>query len=166
MKSIITFRAFLLLLFALLFLSCNSEHPVDLESEKAKILDLHHAQRHYHFKKDSIAFADQLSDNFISVNRGIISKPEKGETISRYHGYFSSVEFLKWDDVSEPVIKFSDDGTMAYTIVDKIVAITSENEDGELTQSETHFAWTAIYRKYGDQWKIDCVTSTNKPETN
>ena len=55
---------------------------------------------------------------------------------------------------------------MAYTIVDKIVAITSENEDGELTQSETHFAWTAIYRKYGDQWKIDCVTSTNKPETN
>ncbi len=35
-----------------------------------------------------------------------------------------------------------------------------------LTQGATHFAWTTIYRKYEDGWKIDCVTSTQIPEEN
>jgi len=26
-----------------------------------------------------------------------------------------------------------------------------------------YFAWTVIYIKYRNEWKIDCVTSTNKP---
>jgi hypothetical protein len=136
---------------------------IDKSEEESKILKLHNAQRDYHFNKDSIAFANQFSDNFISVNKGIISSPKKEETISRYNGYFSSVEFIKWDDVSDPIIKFSDDGSMAYTIVDKIVTLTYKDKTGNTVQGNTHFAWTAIYRKYGDQWKIECVTSTEKP---
>jgi hypothetical protein len=120
-------------------------------------------QREYHFNKDSIAFANQLSENFISVNKGKITTPSKSETRSRYHGYFSAVEFVKWDDVSEPIIRFSDDGSLAYTIVDKIVTITYKDSLGNSVQGETHFAWTAIYKKYHDQWKIDCVTSTERP---
>ena len=83
--------------------------------------------------------------------------------ISRYHNYFSEVEFVKWDDVTDPIIRFSDDGKLAYAIVDKIVKITYEGENGDLIDDETHYAWTAIYKKYGDEWKIDCVTSTEKP---
>lgn len=150
-------------LVAFTFSSCHDQKKVDFDSEKEEILKMHNAQRDYHFNKDSIAFANQLSKNFISVNRGEISSPKKDKTISRYHGYFSSVEFLKWDDVSDPIIKFSDDGSMAYTIVDKIVAVSHKDENGNPTEGQTHFAWTAIYKKYGDQWKIDCVTSTNKP---
>ena len=52
---------------------------------------------------------------------------------------------------------------MAYTIVDKIVTVNYEGEDGATIVDSTHFAWTAIYRKYGTEWKIDCVSSTNKP---
>lgn len=155
--------AFLFFAAAITFSSCNESKGPDFELEKEKILRLHNAQRDYHFNKDSIAFAKQLSKNFISVNRGIISSPEQRETISRYHRYFSSVDFLKWDDVSDPVIKFSNDGSMAYTIVNKIVATTDKVKDSTITEGQTHFAWTAIYKKYRDEWKIDCVTSTNKP---
>ena len=163
MKPVTTIKQiFLFVSVAFIFSACNNIKNVDLEFEKNQILKLHNAQRHYHFNKDSIAFANQQSTNFISVNRGKISSPKQSETISRYHGYFSSVEFLKWDDISEPIIKFSDDGSMAYTIVDKIVAVSSQDIKGNKTVSETHFAWTAIYKKYDDQWKIDCVTSTNK----
>lgn len=146
-----------------IFSACIEQKKVDFESEKQQILKLHNAQRDYHFNKDSVAFANQLSKNFISVNRGEIKSPKKDETISRYHNYFSSVEFLKWDDVSVPIIKFSDDGSMAYTIVDKIVTVSRKDQNGNTVEGRTHFAWTAIYKKYGDQWKIDCVTSTNKP---
>ena len=153
-----------ILILVIVLNACNAPQPVDLEKEKEKILAMHHAQRDYHFNKDSIAFANQMSDQFISVNRGIISRPKREETIARYNRYFSSVEFIKWDDLAEPIIKFSDDGTMAYTIVDKIVTLTYQDENDSTVEGSTHFAWTTIYRKYGDEWKTDCVTSTNVPE--
>ncbi|NNE30885.1 MAG: hypothetical protein HKN40_00805 [Winogradskyella sp.] len=144
-------------------LACKESNEIDFDKEKQAILKLHKAQRDYHFDKDSIAFANQLSNQFISVNKGEIKKPERSHTISRYHNYFSSVEFLKWDDISDPVIRFSNDGSMAYTIVDKIVEVSNKAIEGSLSKDKTHFAWTAIYKKYGNEWKIDCVTSTNKP---
>ena len=143
-------------------LSCTPVEKPSLEEEKQKILELHHAQRAIHFNKDSIAFVNQLSNQFISVNKGEITRPKREETLSRYNNYFSSVEFVKWDDVTEPIIRFSDDGSMAYTIVDKIVTVTYKDEEGNKQEGETHFAWTAIYTKHNGEWKIDCVTSTNK----
>jgi len=148
----------------LVFFACTETKVFDKEAEKAEILRMHNLQRDYHFKKDSLAFVNQLSDDFISVNRGEITQPERAETLARYHDYFSSVEFVKWDDVSEPIIKFSDDGSMAYTIVDKIVRTRYKNEAGEDVEGETHFAWTAIYKKSADGWKIVNVTSTQKSE--
>ncbi|TVZ55881.1 hypothetical protein OD91_1154 [Lutibacter sp. Hel_I_33_5] len=158
MKKILSF-----ILVILISTSCTNCKLIDKSEDKSKILKLHNTQRDYHFNKNSNAFANQFSDSFISVNKGLISRPKKEETISRYNGYFSSVEFIKWDDETEPIIKFSDDGSMAYTIVDKIVTLTYKNQMGDTVQRETHFAWTAIYKKYGKQWKIDCVTSTEKP---
>ncbi len=156
------FNILTLLFIILLVSSCTAENQFDEKKETNEILKLHNLQRDYHFNRDSIAFANQLSDNFISVNKGKITRPSRQETISRYHSYFSSVEFIKWDDVTEPIIIFSEDGSIAYTIVDKIVQTTYENESGNKESGETHFAWTAIYKKYKDGWKVDCVTSTQK----
>lgn len=160
----LTKNLLLLTLFLVFILSCEEKKESDFSGDKAAILRLHNEQRKYHFNKDSIAFANQLSDHFISVNRGKITRPKKEETIARYNQYFSSVEFVQWDDVTEPIIHFSDDHSMAYTIVDKIVEITYVDEDGKNVEGETHFAWTAIYKKYGDEWKIDCVTSTEQAD--
>ena len=156
-------KIFLQTLILGILLSCSNTKEISLSEEKDRILKLHNSQRDYHFNKDSIAFANQLSNNFVSVNKGKITLPKTEETISRYNRYFSSVEFVKWDDITEPIIKFSDDGSMAYTIVNKIVLVTYEDENGNTKEGETHFAWTTIYKKYGNEWKIDCVTSTEKP---
>lgn len=144
-----------------LFIACGS--PANLKLEKEKILALHHAQRDYHFQKDSIAFVNQFSDHFISVNNGIISSPTKEETLQRYQNYFSAVEFVKWDDVQEPIIKFSDDGTMAYSVVEKEVAVRYSDRNNKIVEGRTQFAWTAIFRKENNEWKLACMTSTNRP---
>ena len=128
--------------------SCSNKSEFDEQKERDKILKLHNLQRDYHFKKDSISFVNQLSENFISINKGSISRPKRDETLKRYNNYFSSVEFIKWDDVSYPIIKFSKDGSLAYTIVDKLVQVKYKDEKGETVYGETHFAWTAIYRQY------------------
>ena len=158
------FKLIIILIITLLF-SCSKHGEFDKKQETEEILKLHNLQRDYHFKKDSISFVNQLSENFVSVKKGVITRPERSETLKRYNGYFSSVEFLKWDDVTKPVIKFSEDGTLAYTIVDKMVQVTYKDESEETVYGETHFAWTAIYKKYGNEWKIECVTSTERPDT-
>lgn len=150
------------LFIVILLSSCDTQPPFDIETETQAILAAHHQTRDYHFNKDSIAFANQLSENFISVNRGKITSPTKESNVSRYNRYFSSVEFVKWDDVSDPIIRFSDDGSLAYTIVDKIVEVSYEDENGKTQNSSTHYAWTAIYKKYDGVWKTDCVTSTER----
>ena len=155
-------KIFLTTLVVGIFLSCNKAKENTLSVEKEKILTLHNLQRDYHFNKDSIAFLNQLSDNFISVNKGKITSPKRKETLTRYHRYFSSVEFVKWDDITPPIIKFSDDGSLAYCIVDKLVVLTYEDANKKKVEQKTHFAWTSIYKKYGDEWKIDCVISTEK----
>jgi len=154
---------FLILLFVMSIVSCSNQREFNKDKETKAIMELHNMQRAYHFNKDSISFANQLSENFILINKGIISRPKKSETISKYNSYFSSVEFIKWDDFSKPIIEFSDDGTLAYSIVDKIVKVAYKDTTGETIEGETHFVWTAIFKKYGNEWKIDCITSTEKP---
>ena len=155
-----------LVFLGILPMSCSDRAALlfDLEQEKAEILKMHAAQRSNHFEKDSVSAARQLSDRFISVNRGEVKQPTIEETMKRYHRYFSAVEFVKWDDVAEPVVRFSADGSMAYTIVEKEV-IVRYTDEGQVLEDRIEFAWVAIYAKGPAGWKIDCVSSTNKEVT-
>ena len=141
----------------------NKQVIIDPIEEEKKILELHQLQRKYHFEKMAEAFADQMSSNMLSVNRGEIKEASRAENIERYSNYFNAVEFVKWDDLKDPIIRFSDDYSMAYTIVNKEVVVQYPNENDSLQNHRTEFSWVAIYKKYREGWKIDCVASTNKP---
>ncbi len=140
--------------------SCSSDF--DEERERQAILDLHEAQRDYHFQKKAEEFAGLMSEHFLSVSGGRVSRPTYEENVKRFGGYFNSVEFVKWDDVQPPMIRFSDDGSLAYTVVEKQVIVTYPDEKGGMFTDTTDFAWVTIYKKYKDGWKIDGVASTNK----
>jgi len=158
MKAILT-----TLIAMMLLVSCSHQIPFDEQQAIADIMKMHHSQRDFHFKKDSISFMKQFSHDFTSVNAGEISFPSKKATQSRYHRYFSSVDFRKWDDIQEPLIRFSDDGTLAYTIAEKLVEIEYTSERGVVVADSTHFAWMTVYRNTADGWKIESVVSTNRP---
>lgn len=80
----------------------------------------------------------------------------------RISKYFGSVQFIKWDDTAEPIIRFSDDGSLAYAIVQKDVIVTYPDSTGNAVNDTTHYAWSSIYRKQNGQWKVECNISTNK----
>lgn len=158
-------RTFLLLVLGLTIIYSCEQKPAFNESEaRAQILELHHAQRKHHFEKLIAESEAILSDSFISINRGEITQPTREESTARRKRYYDSVEFEKWDDLEPPVIRFSDDGSLAYTAVHKVVTATYQNENQEQERGTTEFAWLAIYKKYPEGWKIDCVASTNKPD--
>jgi len=150
------------LIFITFLLSCNSISTPGFEEEKKEILQLEAKQREYHFTKNAKAFTGMFSEDFLSINKGAINKPSRKSSYEMFDEYFKSAEFVKWDDNKAPVIRFSNDGSVAYVAVDKVVIVKMLNGTRKEIMDTTNFAWLTVYKKYENEWKIDCVTSTNK----
>lgn len=140
--------------------SCSNEIT---DSNYNRVVKLHEKQRDYHFEKNAQDFVNLFSENFISVNKGEISIPEKEESLKRFSSYFESVQFEKWDDLRNPIIYFSEDSSMAFTVVNKEVVLSYNHENDTIIDT-TQYAWVTIYAKNNNnEWKILCNASTTKP---
>lgn len=143
-----------------LFISCSPK--IDLLNEKAAIRNLLQQERKAHFERDVELFISEFADSMISVNKGKISVATPDENKKRIGSYFGRVEFIKWDDVKDPVIRFSDDGSLAYAIVQKQVIVSYPDSLGKTLIDTTDYAWASVYRKQKGDWKVECNVSTNK----
>ena len=152
-------RNYYLVALSLLTVACD---PFNRADEVQKIMEVHQAQRDHHFNGDAKAMADILTADFIAVNEGVVSEPTYGENFERFRSYFNSVRFLKWEDLSKPIIEFSEDGSLAYVHVRKLVDVKYPGAKGDSLIESTIFAWTSIYRKISDQWKMEAIASTQK----
>lgn len=161
------FTCFVRLFFFLLPLFCGAcqQHRFDLEVEKQKLLALHQMQQDAHLQENALAFVSQFDDDMISVNHGNITTMSPKSSRPRIQSYFDQVSFKKWADVTPPRIEFSEDGSMAYMVVDKMVVLSYQNEQKQNLEESTHFAWVSIFKKQKNgKWKIVCNVSTNEPE--
>lgn len=150
---------YFLILFSLLAIAQSCSDHFDLEAEKKAILTIHDEQRKAHMEKNiSLLLRDSLTD-YIEVNRGVVRKPTYAESFKRFKSYFDAVDFIKWDDITPPIISFSEDGTMATSIVDKLVITRSKSENRFDT---THYAWLAVFKKIDGKWQMHRMGSTNK----
>jgi hypothetical protein len=62
--------------------------------------------------------------------------------------------------MKEPVIRFSNDGSMAYAIVEKQVILKNKSEGNRI--DTINYAWVSIYEKKEKDWKLVCNASTNE----
>ncbi len=148
------------LILAYFFAACHhSNIPVDIEVEKKAILAIHEDQRKSHIEKDILLLLRDSSTDYIEVNRGLIKKPTYAESYKRFKSYFDEVDFIKWDDVSPPIISFSEDATMATSVVDKLVITRRKSENNQL--DTTHYAWLAVFKKINGKWQLHRMGSTN-----
>lgn len=159
-KYNLKFSLIIFILSLIILHSCQND--VNVLKERNLILKLHEDQRTFHFEKNINGLVNMFSPNFHSIDRGQISKPSIAESRSRFTKYFNIVDFIKWDDVKEPIVSFSNDGSMAYTIVNKLVVLSYENEKLETVLDTTYYSWVSVYKKYNKDWKLDCIVSTIK----
>ncbi len=121
-----------------------------------KLLELHELQRNAHFNRDAKLLTSIMADNFTEVRNGKINTPKKEDLFKRFQGYFDSVTFIEWDDIQPPIIKISDDATLAQIFVQKRVKLkTNENQ-----VESTIYAWTATFKKNLNNWVMTSITST------
>jgi hypothetical protein len=141
--------------------SCTS--PSDPDAERSAILEILKQERKAHFEKDIDLFISTFSDSVVSVYDGSFEINTPADNKARFGPYFKSVEFVKWDDMTSPVIDISDDGTMAYAVVQKQIVLTYPDTLGNPITDAAQYAWVSIYRKMDHHWKLVCNASTYQP---
>ncbi len=150
-----------ILLSLLLVYTFQACHPVpDMDAEKKAILAIHHNQQKAHLEKNVALLLGDSSADYIEINRGLVKKPSYTENFKKFTAYFESVDFVTWEDVSPPIISISDDGTMATSVVEKLVVTRAKSADHKLDTS--HFAWLAVFKKVNEKWQLHRMGSTNK----
>ena len=144
----------------LLLAACYS--PGNNDADRNAIIALQQQQRTAHFNKDADLFASEFQQGLYMVNKGKADSSSIAAHKKKIQSYFDAVKFIKWDDVAAPIIKFSDDHSMAYAIIQKQVILETTDSTGKTFTDTTDYAWTSIYRKQNNEWKLVCNTSTNK----
>lgn len=151
---------FLFILFAVTGLLASCKSTPDFEVERAAIMSVHNLQQMAHLEKNPSMLLGNHSKDFIEVNRGKITQPSYNESLGKFSAYFDAVEFIKWEDITPPIISFSDDASMATTVVNKIVITRSISDSMQLDTS--YYAWMAVYTKQIGKWELHRMASTNK----
>lgn len=141
-------------------LSCN--RTIDASSDSKAILALQQQERTAHFNKDADLFLSEFAPAVYMLNKGKVDSSSVEVHKKKIQSYFNAVKFIKWDDMAEPIIQFADDHSMAYAIIQKQVILERKDSAGKTVNDTTDFAWTSIYRKLNNQWKLVSNTSTNK----
>jgi len=141
------------------------EIPSNIAAVK-ELLQLQQQERNAHISKDARLLVSVFADDFINIGAGKITRPTREESINRLQAYFDRSEFMEWDDISPPIIRVSQDASMAYVVVHKRVRLKSQNEQGEMEEAATIFAWMETYEKQNGKWVLTAAASTNKPLQN
>ncbi|HKP70701.1 MAG TPA: SUMF1/EgtB/PvdO family nonheme iron enzyme, partial [Pyrinomonadaceae bacterium] len=142
---------------------CAMTSPVQSEDVN-ELLRGHYVARAAHFNHDAKLIYADFADDFVSIDAGQVKMPDRDAGMKRMQAYFDASTFLEWDDITPPIIRISDDATMAYVVNHKKVRLLAKDKNGKMQEEVEVFAWVSMYRKVGGRWKLTAVASTRTPE--
>ena len=142
-----------------LFSACCQREDFDKQKAEKALLKILELQRTAHFQKDASLFVQNFQDTSWMMNKGIITQFIRQKDAQRFSDYFGAVDFIKWDGVKDPVLNFSNDGSLAYALVQKQVILKNRST---FKVDTVDYAWLSLYRRYGNQWLLEGNVSTNK----
>lgn len=137
--------------------------PVNLERERAEVLRMHQADREAHFKTDVDLLQAHSPEEFIAVSGGKIYRTTKAEERKQFEEYFSGATYYEWDDLEEPIIRVSDDGSMAWMITRIRVRRVQKDASGAEREQTFVYAGIMTYEKKESRWVRVANVSTFEP---
>jgi len=88
----------------------------DLAAEKDALLELHRAGIRAHIELDADAIARDHGDDFASAYRGRIDRMTRAEARQFFTDYFQGATYPQYEDLEPPIIRVSDDASMAWIL--------------------------------------------------
>ncbi len=135
----------------------------DTELLRQEILELHRDFIQAHLDKDARFIAEPTSPDYLFVANGLVEKQSASQMEEMLAEYLDSTEFSEYRDVADPIIGFSDDGSVAWAIVQVRVAGKQSGPSGSSREFDTVWAWISIYHRSGERWMRITDVSTSRP---
>jgi hypothetical protein len=88
----------------------------DFDALRREILSLHQKTSDAHWKKNVEFFVKDISEDYFSVGNGEMRNLGREEITSQFERYLHSTMFTEYRDVREPIVGFSKDGSMAWSV--------------------------------------------------
>ena len=151
------------LLAVLLPAAVGCQEQADLDVLRAEILALHRSFIQAHLDKDAAFLARPTSPDYLFVAGGEVERMNAEQVERMLSGYLDSTDFSVYEDVAEPVIGISRDGSLAWAIVQVRVAGTSTRAEGPPRSFDTRWAWITLYERDGHGWLRVADVSTSRP---
>jgi ketosteroid isomerase-like protein len=145
-----------------LFLAPGCRPAPDPDSLRREILALHESFIQAHLDKDATFLAAPTADDYLSVSSGEVRAMSATDVEAMLAPYLAETEFSHYHDVAEPIVGVSEDGSLAWSIVQVRVAGTRTGQDGQAHTFDTLWAWLTLYRRDGDRWQRIADVSTNR----
>jgi hypothetical protein len=142
----------------------RAQAAADSEKEKSELLRLHRADREAHFKTDPDMLQERTPEVLISVSRGKIHRSSRAEGRKRFAEYFRGARYFEWDDLEEPIIRVSRDGSMAWMITRIRVRRVQKDEAGGEREERFVYAGIMTYEKREGKWMRVANVSTFEPQ--
>jgi hypothetical protein len=98
---------------------CQGTHRSGREAELKAMKEVLRAEKQAHLDHDVEQILALCGNVVIYIDRAEIEIRPAEQIRERFERYFSSTEILEWSDIEDPIIKVSDDGTLAVAIVKK-----------------------------------------------
>jgi len=144
---------------------CATAQPsADLEKEKAELLRRHQLDREAHFKTDVDLLLENAPEEFIAVSRGKITRSSKADERKFFTGYFRDAKYYEWDDLEEPIVRVSNDASMAWMIVRTRIRRVQKAADGTEKEEKVVYAGIMTYEKREGRWvRVANVSTFEQP---
>jgi len=135
----------------------------DIESgDLSQILALHEKVLQAHRANDVNMLMEDASDDYVLVTSGEVIYPTADERALRFGEYFAITTFDKYEDSIAPVVRVSDDGSLAWLIARVSVSAVQE-VSGQEQALEFISAWIELYEKRDGRWTQTGNVSNFKP---
>ncbi len=134
--------------------------PVDLQADRTAILAIHATDREAHFKTDPDLLFSNTGTGFLSVSRGHVGRPRIEDLKATFRDVFKGAIYQEWDDVEPPVVRISNDGTMAWMIARVRVRRLKADASGREQTEQFTYAGIITYEKRAGRWVKTANVST------
>ena len=158
---------FAILLLAIVWVPVNADaqSKVDLAREVEQLLRIHESDRRAHFETSAKQIMEHAADEFISVSNGRVQRTTPAENLQFFEEYFKGAKYYEWDDLEPPIVRVSNDASMAWMIVRTRVHRVQTQSDGKAAERRFVYAGIMAYEKKGGRWVRVANVSTFEPLT-
>jgi hypothetical protein len=141
----------------------QSASSIDLEKEKADLLQIHRTDREAHFKTDVELLQQSAPEEFIAVSNGKIERIKQAVERQQFSEYFAGAKYYEWDDLEPPIIRISNDASLAWMITRMKVRRVQKDAAGKEVERKFVYAGIMTYEKLGGRWVRVANVSTFEP---